>query len=84
MSQIETLLTQLPVPVETADEAAARLSSAPINFEGASTAFSEASDRGATRILGTGIAFRQEIQNVTATGERGAERLRAAGSSMAE
>jgi len=84
MSQIETLLTQLPVPMETADEAAARLSSAPINFEGASTVLSEASDRGATRILGTGIAFRQEIQNVAATGERGGERLRAAGSSMAE
>jgi len=69
---------------EAADEAAARLRGAHINFEGASTALSEASDREATRILGAGIAFRQEIQNVAAAGERGAERLRAAGSDMAE
>ena len=84
MSQIETPPTQLPIPAEAADEAAAWLRSAHIYFEGASTALSEASDRGATQILGADIAFRQEIQNVAAAGVRGAGRLRAAGSSMAE
>ena len=57
MSQIETLLTQLPVPVETADEAAARLSSAPINFEGTSTVLSEASERGAERLRAAGSSM---------------------------